>query len=52
MSVTELLVCDFGEYDGRMGAWVGVRPGHALERIGLYARAPRAVDEVDARLAA
>ena len=40
VAVGELLLCEVQEHDSGLGAWVGVRPGHALEQIGLLESAP------------
>ena len=40
VGISELVLCDVAEHDGRPGAWVGVLPGHPLEQVGLGSTAP------------
>jgi hypothetical protein len=41
VGISELVLCDVAEHDGRPGAWISVLPGHPLKRIGLYSQAAR-----------
>jgi hypothetical protein len=40
VGISELVLCDVAEHDGRPGAWVGVLPGHPLEQVGPGSTAP------------